>query len=155
MTLFVGTFIIGNIAGDKKSDNNATASPPTLEQVLSDVEDSERVMSYRSAEDIELFDGEAKIIWSDGEEYNVIRLSGEFEKNRLNSAMNQSFARAKAVGEDDNVSVLVWISYGDGRVITPYLKNTVGNVGYGEFFEYDPEIVPTEELSDFVNDLIS
>ena len=155
MSLFVGSFVIGNIVGDKKQDSVEPVVSDTFEESLADAERSSRVMSYRSTDDIDLFDGAAKIVWSDGDGYNVIRLSGESEQKKLYSAMNKSFAGAKAVGEGDDTDVLVWISFGDGRVMTPYLRNTVGNVGYGTLFEYEAEIVPTSDMSKFVNLLVS
>ena len=155
MTLAVGTFIIGNIAGNKKSDNGGDVVVPTFEEVLRDAEDSQRVMSYRSAENIDLFDGATKLVWSDGDGYNVIRLTGDSEKNKLTSAMKKSYSNAKVVTDTDDTHVLVWVSFGDGRVVTPYLKNTAGNVGYGELFEYESEIVPTDDMNEFVNSLVS
>ena len=68
--------------------------------------------------------------------------------------MSKSYSNAKASGGED-AAVSVWINYGDGRVVTPYLKDTEGNVGYGTLFDYEPEIVPTKDMSKFVNSLVS
>ena len=151
----IGTFIIGNIAKTNKPEKPSEDAPITFEEVLSNAANSSRAMTYGSAEDIDLFDGTAKIIWSDKEEYHVIHLAGESEQNQLYSAMKRSYERAKEAESRDEAKTLVWISLGDGRVMTPYLKNTEGNVGYGALFEYQPEIVPTSDMSDLVNNLIS
>lgn len=36
----------------------------------------------------------------------------------------------------------VWICDGAGCVVTPYLCASAGNIGYGELFDYTPEILP-------------
>ena len=155
LAVLPGAFVVADLVREKKADNAIVDIEPTLESVLSDAGGSARVMSYSSPDGIDLFDGSVKIVWSDGESYSVVRLSNESEQNRLTSAVARSFngARAAEQGEDNEISV--WISYGDGRVITPYLKNTAGNVGYGELFEYEPEIAPTRELADVVNSLVT
>ena len=155
LSVLPGALVVANLVQDKKADSAVVNVEPTLESVLLEADDSARVMSYSSADDIDLFDGSVKIVWSDGESYSVVRLSNESEKTRLTSAVARSFNGATANAEGENSEICVWISYGDGRVITPYLKNTAGNVGYGELFEYDAEIVPTRELADVVNSLVT
>ena len=43
-------------------------------------------------------------------------------------------------------SYQVWIAFGDGVVISPYLKANPGNTGHGELFDYDPELELSEDL---------
>lgn len=155
LAVLPGALVIADLARDKKADSAVIELEPTLESVLSEADGSARVMSYSSSDDIDLFDGSVKIVWSDGESYSVVRLSNESEQNRFASAVARSFNGARAAEQDKDNEISVWISYGDGRVITPYLKNTAGNVGYGELFEYEPEIAPTRELADVVNSLVT
>jgi hypothetical protein len=49
----------------------------------------------------------------------------------------------------------VWVSMGDGRVISPYLAISEGNVGYGCLFDYESEVEPTDVFVQTVMDLIS
>ena len=44
----------------------------------------------------------------------------------------------------------VWIALGDGRIISPCLKESNGNVAFGTLFDYDPEVEPS---ADFVTAL--
>ena len=155
MTMLFNVFVIGSIISEIRLDKSPETVITSFEEVLSNSENSARVMSYSASGDIDLFDGAIKLIWNDGDSYKVIRLSGESERRQLDSAMSRSFANAKAVEGEADLGMLVWVSYGDGRVVTPYLKNNAGNVGYGELFEYDPEIVPTDDMSDFVNYLVT
>ena len=108
---------------------------------------------YAAAESIDLFDGNVKIIWENAEHYYALEVLGESDIQRLEHALRTTYSKAEKVGTDEGVRV--WISYGDGSVISPYLSESAGNVGYGVVFDYSPEIVPTDDLARLVDDLIT
>ena len=49
----------------------------------------------------------------------------------------------------------VWICYGNGEIVSPQLKNSAGNIGYCELFEYSPEIEPSKEFVDLLDELVN
>ena len=116
----------------------------------------ESTVSYKvDREKIDLFDGSARIVWkySDETEYRARELSSD-EANKLISSLKSSKGqRVDKTDTEDDVSL--WICYGDGRVISPYLELTEGNVGYGEIFDYTPEYEPSQEFSDIICGIIS
>ena len=127
----------------------------TLEAMLDGITVSSKVEQVK-IEDIDLLDSTAKLIWQhDGEDaYNVTFIS---EKSDLNVITTQLDHPASQLSEDDSesVGVKVWISYGDGRVVSPYLKNTRGNTGYGVLFDYSAEVEPSEKLTSTIYKLFN
>ena len=134
--------------------HEADAEALTLGARLDGVKES--TVSYKvDREKIDLFDGSARIVWkySDETEYRACELSSD-EANKLISSLKSSKGqRVDKTDTEDDVSL--WIYYGDGRVISPYLELTEGNVGYGEIFDYTPEYEPSQEFSDIICGIIS
>ena len=156
ISVTVGSFLIGNLEQlDDADGKEATSSTFTLTDALEKAQSSDRVMSYKESEDVELFDGVTRIVWKDDGEYRAIALRGTKEEKELDRAMALSFKNALSVSGTESELTPVWISYGDGRVVTPYLKDSVGNVGYGELFDYDAEMIPSNEMTELVESLVS
>ena len=57
--------------------------------------------------------------------------------------------------DSESVEVKVWLSYGDGTVVSPYLKHTRGNTGYGTLFDYSAEVEPSEKLTSTIHKLLN
>ena len=112
-------------------------------------EEADQVL-IKAESDIDFFSGEVELIWSDGENYYVKPLG---KKNEVNPVLNE-IGKGEEIDVDQSFEYKVWISYGDGRVVSPYLKDTDGNVGYASLFDYSPEIVPSEDFVDSVNELL-
>ena len=159
------TLLVGFMSGIVKKDDSAAdgrdeatnemvskSLPYTLKRAEA------KAQTHLSAEDVDLFDGNIKLIWqseSDGEIYSL-NVTGNTYENMLVKALGRTYSRGEEISADDELeAVRVWISFGDGSVISPYLKKSSGNVGYGELFEYSPEIVPDDEFSKLIDDLIS
>ena len=112
-------------------------------------EEADQVL-IKAESDIDFFSGEVELIWSDGENYYVKPLG---KKNEVTPVLNE-IGKGEEIDVDQSFEYKVWISYGDGRVVSPYLKDTDGNVGYASLFDYSPEIVPSEDFVDSVNELL-
>lgn len=143
----------------KKSDNNDGAPTHdgmvdsiTLAHALARAE-SGGAQSFTEAQSIDLFDGKTKIIWENAERYYVLDVASGSDRQSLSKALDATYSASQNIGSDDGVRV--WISYGDGSVVSPYLRKSAGNVGYGELFDYSPEIVPSDDLARLVDDLIT
>lgn len=128
-------------------------NPTTLESALTSPHSSKKVKKV-SKEQIDLFESPSVIWRVNGEqEYNVVKVSSGSSK-ALRGSMTLT-STALTPEEADAISVQVWVALGDGRVVSPYLKASAGNVGFAELFEYTPEIEPNEEFTSLINDLIS
>ena len=54
-----------------------------------------------------------------------------------------------ATGGEDQV----WVTDGKGLVITPYLKESPGNMYFGTLFEYSPEVLPNDTIREILGSL--
>lgn len=141
---------------DSLGQPNDHPQPP----VLSAMAEMERTMTEEqqsihpsTAQDLELFDDRPTLIWSDGDSgqyYSVVLSNHELEQ--MLYLMQK--VRPEYTHESEQPEVQIWISFGDGLVISPYLKNTAGNVGHGEVFDYDPELELSDELAEYIADCV-
>ncbi|MBQ7383870.1 MAG: hypothetical protein IJV72_03660 [Clostridia bacterium] len=158
ITLSLGVFAVGLMRDKNEAEDGVTElEAQSLEELLVGAQSGGVVRVHSSAEAVGLFDGQTKLIWqseSDGEYYSLT-LTRNDDVARLNGALRNTYAEAKSVESGEVPDIRVWISYGDGKVVSPYLKKSEGNVGYGELFGYSPEILPSEELTELTRDLIS
>ena len=104
-----------------------------------------------SLDEIDFFDGEINLIWTDAKTdgYYVLTLneSEELVREGLKKGYSQLSADTSA---SDRIGYTVWISYGNGEVVSPELKYSKGNIGYGELFEYSPEVLPSTVLVNLI-----
>lgn len=105
--------------------------------------------------DVDLFGGSPMVIWKYRNEdgYRVKSVS-QSQVNSLSAALKADGGE-RIDGDAEGSLEGIWITLGDGRVMSPCLENTEGNVGYGEIFDYSPEYEPSEEFTDRLCDIIS
>lgn len=101
------------------------------------------------ADEIGYFDGYYTLIWSEygSDEYYSVRISHE-EMGHMLYLMQQT--RTEFTEESEQPGMQIWLCMRDGLVISPYLKNSAGNTGHGEVFNYDPELELSDELAEFI-----
>lgn len=127
--------------------------PPTLESVLNSASQG-GAATYCKKEDINLFSGKAGVVWEsdNGDGYYLLELSSERElselKGRLHSGAQEIDAETAR-----GIESRIWVCFGDGTVVSPHLKASAGNVGYGELFDYSPEVIPSNGFVAFINGL--
>ncbi len=98
----------------------------------------------------ELFDGTPRLLWlQDGRLYGVKLTASELKNLR------QEQDRGDQIGDAAEAEIMVWISYGNGLVVSPYLEDSPGNVGYGELFDYSPEIIPSSAVTGQIRTIIA
>lgn len=168
VTLMLGALVVGMVALGSKNDadnvkdeapmeedvNNSMGSAATLSKKLEGMrENTASLKTERN--DIKLFDGTPKIIWkyADEEDYRVRSIT-ERDLNTLTSRLKADKGERIKESTESELEGL-WIATGDGKVISPYLEQTAGNVGYGEIFEYEPEYEPSAGFSEYLCDVIS
>ncbi len=126
----------------------------SLDQLLLAQADSGSYTVLQSVEKAEFFGGRGYIVWqyADSNELFVSRALSDAELLRLTDTVG----KGASVGEQSPaLSCRVWLILGNGEVISPYLKESCGNRGYAELFDYDVEVLPTDEFIACVSDILS
>lgn len=133
-------------ADDAEQKPDVIESPFELDSLLSNTPDS-----FNMGGEPDLFDGTPRLLWqtADGVLCGVKLSASELEH------LNREQGKGKQVGDAAmEAEVMVWISYGNGLVVSPYLEDSPGNVGYGELFDYSPEIIPSAAVTGRIRTII-
>jgi hypothetical protein len=152
---------IGSWIVSKNANSDSEVQDGFNEQVGGSGDDLRGMLQYASSGGLALkvssdalnfFDGRTKLIWQyEGEsDYYVV------ECDRPQKLKNEMSKGGEQISFEDSKSVdyKVWVSYGNGEVVTPHLKEATGNVGYAELFDYSPEIIPNEGFEKVVNETV-
>ena len=159
LTVIVGAslaFLRGNFDKDSfepMEDGEDLVQTVTLESVVMSVQNDRHIKTL-SEDEISFFSSRMKIIWcyEGDEKYRVVSVPSS-EEEKLIRAIDE-LANAPKTNKAGDMPYAIWICYEDGRVITPYLESSAGNVGYAELFEYSPEIEPNSAFTELINELI-
>ena len=141
--------VMSGILQNATPDDESPQEILTLDGVLEQADGY--LTELESLESLSYTDG-PRLVWQNVEsgEIFVCELTA-YQLSRLQREMG----RGQQVGEQspDN-TCLIWVLDGEGGVRTPYLKQTPGNEGC-TVFEYDPEILPTQNLITCISDILS
>ncbi len=99
----------------------------------------------------EMLDGKAKLIWQYGKDTPRYVELTERDFNPLISSLSDNAGDT----EGGRADIKIWICYADGRVVTPLLKPSAGNIGYGTLFDYTDEVIPSQNTVDLVYSIIT
>ncbi len=137
------------------SSPSADVIPSSLENTLSISTDSSTVIRL-SSDKLGLLDSTPKLIWRfDGDEhYNVVKIARTDDLGVITGELGRPSAELSAE-DSERVGVKMWISYGDGRIVSPYLKQSPGNTGMGALFDYNAEVEPSAKLTESIYELIN
>ncbi len=159
--VMVSGFVVTNLPNvfeaDLSGDNlpedvgNATNTSQTLDFVLSTAVTNPNA-AMLSIDEIDFFDGEVSLIWNYGNEgeYHKLTFEAKNTETEIKNCMSKSVEQIPAENAEATVCK-VWVSYGNGEVVSPYLKESAGNIGYATLFDYSPEVVPSESFTDLVS----
>ena len=130
-------------------DGEEPTPPAPMEQMELAMQEAQQKRTPYSADEMEavLF-YQPMLIWSEQgrDAYYTVPLStSECEQLIL---MMQSKNRTEFTEQSAQPKYQIWLSFGDGVVVSPYLKNTAGNTGHGEVFDYDPELELGDALAE-------
>ena len=170
LTLLLSALLIGSWQGAKSEDialNDEDGAEPeqvfdqfsgatakTLSSRFSEIRGSTE--SLKTPEErIDLFDGQAKVIWKYTEEetYRVRTLSAA-EYTQLTQTLHTEKSTEAPASEEQSLAG-VWLAAGDGTVISPQLEQTSENVGYGALFAYRPEREPSAVFTELLFAMLS
>ena len=126
-------------------------STHTLDALLQSAKEDANCTLLSSREEIAYFGG-AYLLWQYAEDDVVYRsraLSTR-ELTRLRSMINDG----SAVGDSAPTQLVrVWLTLGNGDVLTPYLPATPGNTSI-VIFDYEAELNPSDELMSCISDIL-
>ncbi len=146
--------IIGNLIWGDSND----IEPPNenVEDELSALAQMEMTMQAKqdeqnpiSADELVFFDNTPTLIWSQqgSHDYYSVTLS-DHQCEELVYLMQTH--RRTYTEQSEAPKYQIWLSFGDGLVVSPYLKNTAGNAGHGMVFDYDPELELSDDLAKLI-----
>ncbi len=156
-TLLLGT-IAASFALDAIRDwltQQEQATPPTpMEQMELAMTKAKRTHKALSADELTFFDHEPMLIFCEVGSHAYYTVSLSNEQLRLLVMQMQNNRRPYDAQTSVAPTYQIWLSFGDGVVVSPYLKNTAGNAGHGEVFDYDPELELGNALAQALLDCI-
>lgn len=104
-----------------------------------------------SLDEIDFFDGEINLIWTDADTDGYYVMTLNESEERVKEGLKKGYSQLSAnTSGSQRIEYTVWISYGNGEVVSPELKYSQGNIGYAELFEYSPEVVPSDAFVDLI-----
>ena len=150
-----------DLSNDSSPDTHQNAAadkapaPSTLAALLKEAEDSKKV-SVLAANELPVISQTAMLVWqSEGEQdYRAIKIPDAKTKERITKALDTPKA-AFSPEDSEALDLWVWIVYEDGRVVSPYLKHTQGNVSYGSLFDYSAEVEPNAALVKALHEVLN
>ncbi len=133
----------------------SNAFRPTKSNLEGILHSAESELTQIDADEVDFFSGTPNIIWQNGESGKLYTLPVN-DKNAFKeiNILLQKGGIELSAAEAEGISTRLWISYGDGRVVSPYLKSSAGNMAYGKLFDYTAELAPDEEWMQFIAELI-
>lgn len=140
-------------SGSDINDSAPSDAPNKVYDSLSSILINASDEMYASnASEIDLFSDQAYIIWKTDESDTVYRK--ELSKNRLQN-LRSPISSTTSKNNNDTSEISVWIAYGNGTVVSPYLTESYGNIGYGQLFDYSEEVEPSKELVELIKNSLS
>ncbi|MBQ8309730.1 MAG: hypothetical protein IJX80_01795 [Clostridia bacterium] len=151
LTNWRGWFVVDGTDSGPSDGAFPSWSTHTLDALLQNARGEASYMLLSSTSDVTYF-GEAYLLWQyedDGAVYQSRALTGE-ELGRLCTLI----ADGKAVGDTSPAQFTrVWLTLGNGDVLTPYLPTTPGNIS-ATVFDYEAELIPSDELISCISDIL-
>ena len=149
-TMTVGVFMVSRLTGEKasgdmgESGNENAKAECALDSLLTSIDDREEYDYIKDTDSLPYFDGMAYVVWqySGDDGYYVSDALTESELDEFKS----DIGKGSSVGtRSPSLECKVWVLLGDGRVISPYLEGSAGNIS-NTVFDYEAEILPAEKV---------
>ena len=148
----VGSGLLPKVSKDDIAVNES-GRIASLERLLTEHTDTLDCRPLSAQGELNFFDSNAYLVWqeSNGNRLYVSRPLKADELEKLKTMATQG----TPVGNTSPVlDCRVWILCGDGSVFSPYLRSSAGNIGVGELFDYNAEIIPSSNFTAYVSDIL-
>lgn len=137
--------------GDNESYENPEADRKLDMIFLSCISDT-RYQGHESVDELPCEKGKTYVVWQHVESGRIF-LSSPLTDSQV-KALDKHLGEGDSVGESSpDLECRVWILTSEGLLISPYLRETVGNVS-DSFFDYEAEIIPCEEFVDLISRIL-
>ena len=110
--------------------------------------------TQNTVEEIDFFDGTIRLTVQD-RKTGALYVSRPLTSNEQASLSRDLLAPKERATQEASNEYLVWVTLGNGDVLSPYLAHSAGNVGAATLFDYEAEYVPTQEFNDLLGALLS
>ena len=138
---------------EKDDQTNVFEEEVMLDRLLTDYPDRITYTTLSSAGELDLFGDAAYIVWQE-EGSDLLCVSRELTRQEL-EVLREELGKGDRVGTDSPaLSCTVWVICGDGEVLSPYLEASAGNVGQGELFAYEAELIPSDALTSCISGIL-
>ena len=152
--LMFSTILISMRSDRDKATGDTDESIPKLDQIFLSQRNDANYTTLSSEEELPFFDGETYLVWqyADSDELCISRALTRSEITTL----NQSMGKGDRVGETSpELSCRVWMLCCDGKVLSPYLEVSAGNVGSAQLFDYEAELIPSEDFTSCISGILN
>ena len=138
------------------SGNDVAEAPDAmagLDMVFLSCVNSGEYSPYSSMAELLAERGQSYIIWKHIDSENIY-ISRPLDKSETED-IEKYLGKGECVGEiSPKNEFLVWILNEHGEIRSPYLEDTVGNVG-NYLFDYEAEIIPADEFVNIISSIIN
>lgn len=119
---------------------------------LDGVLDATSAQSTDEITDEMFFSGQALLVWQKADEQTYY--TAPVDSSQLRS-LSEGLGHGGAYSDSEQPAAKLWLLMGDGTVVSPYLKTSPGNVGYGCLFDYNAEITPSSSTVSLINQILN
>ncbi len=160
LDLLKNDFNYENMGGNNPSDSemddptgDGSNNSLVLDSIFTSLADRERYDYVTDPDTLPYYGGKAYIVWRyEGiEKYYLSEPLRDVELETIKSVLGQG---SYAGESSPQIKVKVWILLGNGRVISPYLIASNGNIS-NEIFDYDVEIIPNDSFAQKLESVLS
>ena len=145
--------------GDNKNDafppqEDENAAVFALDQLLLEERDTASYTTLAAEEALPYFDGNVYLVWqyADSRELCMSRALTPSEVDQV----KRSLGKGIQVGDTaPAVQCRVWVLCGNGEVLSPYLLQSAGNIGSAALFDYEAELIPSDQLINCISGILN
>ena len=141
--------------GGNSTDADTSVATFALDTLLLECKatPSESVTVLPAPVAINFFSSKVQVAWQ-YEDSSAVYLSRALTADELLRLEKNLERSTKASDSLEQPACKVWILYGDGRVVSPYLHPSIGNTGEGELFDYNIEVIPHADFSSCLSEIL-
>lgn len=145
---------IADIGGNSNSPDPNVASF-SLDTLLMECKtaQSEAFTVLPSSVAINFFSGKVQVAWQ-YHDSSAVYLSRALTEDEILRIEKNLEASTNTTSTTTQPQCKIWILYGDGRVVSPYLHPSIGNTGACELFDYHIEVIPNADFSSCLSEIL-
>lgn len=102
-------------------------------------------------DNLNFFDGTVRLVIED-RATEALFVSRPLNSSEQSAVSEDSRASGVLLSEDGAESAYrIWVTLGDGSVVSPCLTSSAGNIGAAVLFDYSSERIPTQDFTDLLS----